>query len=124
MIMAMFREDKINRLGIRETQHEIIEWSRKNFGQPVPIALDISSLLGVVEEVGELAHSILKLSQGIRGTPTEHMANIEDAVGDILVYLFDFCSRNGMDAEDILRKVWGRVKERDWQKDKEKGGEV
>ena len=44
-----------------------------------------------------------------------------DAVGDILVYLSDFCSRNDIDLQDAIEVTWEQVKQRDWQKNKEDG---
>jgi|ERR1035437_5371297 NTP pyrophosphatase (non-canonical NTP hydrolase) len=109
---------------LRKTQAEIGEWSNRNFGN-VPnsqIPYRISSFLGMVEEVGEIAHSLLKLTQGIRGSQEKHVADIEDGIADLLVFTLDFCSRNNMDAESLLERVWAKVKLRDWTKDKLKGG--
>lgn len=71
-------------------------------------------LLGIVEEVGELAHAHLKQAQGIRGTAAEHTVKKKDAVGDVLVYLADYCSREGFNMQRILEDVWSEVMERDW----------
>jgi hypothetical protein len=43
---------------------------------------------------------------------------IEDAVGDIVVYLADFCTREDFDFEAVVTQVWEKVKQRDWQRDK------
>lgn len=68
-----------------EIQIEVGEWSSNNFpGQP-----DVNPLLGSIEEVGELAECI-----NFESTPSESEL---DAVGDILVYLADFCSIRGLD---------------------------
>ena len=102
---------------MKEIQDEIVEWSHRNFGQ-VPndqIPLRISSLLGMVEEMGELAHAVLKWTQGIRGTPEEHQEAIRDSIADLLVFTLDFCGRNGMDAQQLLEDVWPKVKQRDWK---------
>jgi NTP pyrophosphatase (non-canonical NTP hydrolase) len=76
----------------------------------------------MIEELGELAHHMLKWTQGIRGTPDEHRDGIEDALADIQIYLLDFAGRNGMDAAGILDKVWAKVQQRDWLKNKIDGG--
>jgi NTP pyrophosphatase (non-canonical NTP hydrolase) len=110
---------------LEKTQEEILEWSTRNFGS-VPnwqIPLRISSFLGMVEEIGEIAHSILKMTQGIRGTKEEHIEKIKDGIADLMVFLLDFCGRNEMNADTLLRDVWNKVRERDWTKDKLKGGE-
>lgn len=80
-------------------------------------------LLGISEEVGELHHVYLKREQNIRGTAREHKADMIDAVGDILIYLSDFCTKEGICLQTALEITWAKVSARDWQKDKEKGGE-
>ena len=109
---------------LRETQDEITEWSNKNFGVVLnsQIPYRVSSFLGMVEEMGEIAHSILKLTQGIRGETSTHIEGIKDGIADLLIFLLDFCGRNGMDAESLLNDVWAKVKLRDWTKDRLKGG--
>jgi NTP pyrophosphatase (non-canonical NTP hydrolase) len=104
---------------LSETQKEILEWSHKNFGrvENSQIPLRISSLLGMVEELGELSHAILKWAQG------EHKIAIQDSIADLLVFTLDFCGRNDMDAEELLNRVWSKVKLRDWNKNKLTGGE-
>lgn len=69
-------------------------WIAHNFPeQKIPEPQE--SLLGMVEEVGELAHSHLKELQAIRGTPEEHQANAKDAIGDITVYLLGVLNHLG-----------------------------
>ena len=92
-------------------QREVLEWVLKNFNVDDPT----DPLLGVVEEVGELAHAILKQKQGIRGTFEEHEAAAKDAVGDICVYLADLCGRRGWDLEDIMVETLNHIKQRDWK---------
>lgn len=110
---------------LKQTQAEIIEWSTRNFGEcpNSTIPLRISSFLGMVEEIGELAHHVLKMGQNIRGSREVHLAGVVDSIADLLVFTLDFCARNGMDAEDILSEVWSKVKQRDWKKDSVRGGE-
>ena len=95
------------------------EWAANNFLAGRTDGID--PLLGVVEEVGELCHAILKQRQGIRGSFEEHEANAKDAVGDIIVYLADLCTRRGWDLNDIVNEVWFQVSNRDWTKNKENG---
>ncbi|WP_211250847.1 nucleoside triphosphate pyrophosphohydrolase family protein [Haladaptatus cibarius] len=65
-------------------QQEVGEWSKANFGtQPT-----VNPLLGVTEELGELVEHI-----ETRDRVTEHEL---DCVGDMLVYLADFCYRRGL----------------------------
>lgn len=65
-------------------QEEVGEWSQENFGdQP-----DVNPALGVVEEYGELVEHVAE-TDGV----TEHEL---DCVGDMLVYMADFCARRGL----------------------------
>ena len=102
---------------LKQIQKEMIEWVDHNFPGREPW----EPLLGIQEEVGELSHSFLKRHQKIR-TNEDHDAGIKDAVGDILIYLLDFCNGQGINAQDILTETWNSVKERDWQKYPSSGG--
>jgi NTP pyrophosphatase (non-canonical NTP hydrolase) len=106
---------------LERTQNEIIEWSTRNFGRPVPLKYDLSSFLGMVEEIGEIAHAVLKASQGIRGTSEEHHEAVADGIADLLIYTLDFCARNGFSADDLLRQTWAKVQERDWKANPQDG---
>lgn len=69
-----------------EFQEEVFEWSEENFpGQP-----SHNPYLGIDEEFGEL------VEETSGQTPTEFEF---DCVGDMLVYLADFCGRRGLDME-------------------------
>lgn len=92
---------------LRKIQPEIALWREKNF----PTSGMIHQFMGMVEELGELSHAILKDQQGIRGASE---AEAMDAVGDLLIYTINFCSTLGWDTEEILQKTWDQVKERDW----------
>jgi NTP pyrophosphatase (non-canonical NTP hydrolase) len=104
-------------LTFEQLQKEHKEWVERNF----PDAQPYYSLLGLSEEVGELNHAHLKGLQGIRHTPEEIQAMKEDAVGDIVVYLADYCTKNGIDFQDAVEKTWQQVLARDWQKNKKDG---
>lgn len=97
-------------LTFEQLQQEVREWADRNF----PEAKPHMPLLGLTEEVGELAHAHLKLEQNIR-MEEDHLAGKFDAVGDVLVYLADYCGRNGIDMQDAIEHTWGKVKQRDWQ---------
>jgi len=102
---------------IRTLQMEVEEWQKRNFFNKKPH----QPLLGIVEEVGELSHAHLKLEQGIRGTPQEHKLAKVDAVGDIVIYLCDYCTQNNIDLQAAVMSTWDAVKRRDWVKNKENG---
>ena len=96
---------------LKELQAEVREWRihKTNFGDD-----PTDPLLGVMEEVGELTHAHLKMKQGIRKNEDHYRGKI-DAVGDILIYLADYCDRNGLDLSCCLTMAWGEVKERNWK---------
>ena len=106
-------------LTLEEVQNEHRDWMEHNF----PDRANYHPLLGVVEEVGELCHAHLKHEQGIRGfgdrSTFEQYA--EDAIGDIIIFLADYCSANGLNLQECLEDTWSRVKQRDWIKDPSKG---
>lgn len=59
------------------------EWVAKNFpGPDMP-----NTMLGVIEEMGELVHHHLKEDQNIRGDDKYHQDEAQDAIGDLVVYL-------------------------------------
>lgn len=90
-----------------------IEWAVKNFGQQH----EDEYFLGIVEEVGELSHAILKKKQGIRGDAAHHDAEARDAVGDILNYILGYCTMRGWKLSDVMNDTWDKVvSKRDWIK--------
>jgi NTP pyrophosphatase (non-canonical NTP hydrolase) len=72
-------------------------------------------LLGVMEELGELAHAHLKATERVRGTPEEHAAKARDAIGDVVIFLADYCSAQGYDFQDCVEATWASVQQRDWK---------
>lgn len=99
-------------MGIKEIQWEQRAWAEHNFG-----TRDAThALLGVSEEVGELSHAHLKMLQGIRITPELFQAKARDAIGDIIIFLMDYCNAKGWELEDIVQETWNQVKWRDWKR--------
>lgn len=71
----------------KQLQKDHKTWAFNNFGEQ-----DVNDYaLGLIEEVGKLAHSVLKRKQGIRNTE-DHDSLIRDAIGDITIYLVGFCT--------------------------------
>jgi hypothetical protein len=72
-----------------ETQliHAVGSWSVRNFD--TRRAADF----GVLEEIGEATHCVLKRIQGIRGFDNEEffLKEFGDALADIIIYLCDWC---------------------------------
>lgn len=99
-------------IDIQQIQQEQKAWSERNFGGKH--GTGYRPLLGVMEEVGELAHAHLKAEQGIR-TNQDHEAARVDAVGDILIYLLDYCNGFNIDMGECLEMTWNEVKQRNWK---------
>jgi NTP pyrophosphatase (non-canonical NTP hydrolase) len=99
-------------LTFSKLQEEQAKWELHNFG-PQPAH---HSFLGMVEELGELAHAILKGEQSIRGTPEEHEAAAKDAIGDMTVFAASLCNKRGWDYQKVMEDTWADVKVRDWKK--------
>ena len=96
---------------LRKLQEEQVEWVKHNFGDRPAYW----PLLGIFEEAGELAHAFLKREQGIR-LNENHDEAIKDAVGDIVLFLSDFCQAEGIDFQSVVENTWNEVKKRDWKK--------
>jgi NTP pyrophosphatase (non-canonical NTP hydrolase) len=110
-------------------QRELADWQHRNFG----IVGTASLMLGVMEEVGELSHAILKKQQGIREysqndymkkelkekeiaeVTDKYRKHIADAYGDILVYLGQVMFNEGIDCEEAFSEVSAKVLKRDWK---------
>lgn len=109
----------VENISLQMLQEEVKEWSTKNF----PDAKPYQPLLGAAEEIGELCHAHLKMEQNIR-TNQNHKDDAEDAIADCIIYLADYAWRNGYDLQNAINKVWPKVKQRDWTKNKVDGGKT
>ena len=103
-------------VNLREIQAQQKAWAEYNFPSSVLPEKFWVPLLGAGEELGELNHAALKMYQGIRGTEEEHRAAMSDAVGDLGIYMMDFCNKMGLDFGDCIAEAWLEVKQRDWIK--------
>ncbi len=84
------------------TQKELYNWMMKNFGKGVSKEQLIhQQLAGMIEELGELTHSLLKKEQSIR-LDENHDENIEDAIGDIMIYGCNFLSLVHINMDEII----------------------
>ena len=104
---------------MRKIQEEQAPWVKHNFGDRP----SYWPLLGVVEEIGELCHAHLKAEQGIR-TDEDHAAMKADAVGDIVIFLADYCSAEGIDLQSVVEETWDEVKLRDWKANAANAAEI
>lgn len=104
---------------LREMQELHLRWALKNF----PNTSWNDALMGVVEEVGELHHHLLKQKQKIRGTYEYHEEGAKDSVADIVIYLMHVCTKRGWDIQEVVEETLDKnVLERDWIKDRLLGG--
>lgn len=85
-------------IDFNQMQNEHAIWVTKNFpNQPTE-----RPLLGAIEELGELCHAELKLLQGIRGDSEKHITAAKDAVGDVIIYLFHYCTLKGFNLSQCM----------------------
>lgn len=120
---------------LRDLQERLKAWVAYNFTDRQgrfkdPRGVPYHPLLGVVEEVGELAevlipaslslylgrlaHATLKQEQGIRGTAEDLEAQAQDAIADLVIFLMDLCAARGWDFAEILFSTAEEVLKRDW----------
>jgi NTP pyrophosphatase (non-canonical NTP hydrolase) len=99
-------------LDLEFIQLERDEWVAHNF----PNDREEDPFMGMVEEMGELAHHLLKSSQGIRGEGVDHQAEIKDACADLVIFMLGIASHRGFILAEEIDKVWRQVRERDWIK--------
>jgi NTP pyrophosphatase (non-canonical NTP hydrolase) len=94
------------------------DWSDYNFPGQTPS----QSLLGMTEELGEIAHSVLKYQQGIRGANAVSLkADIKDGIGDFCMFAMQLCNHYGISFAECLETAWHEIKTRDWVQFPENG---
>lgn len=108
--LQKMRREQGSRLNWTMLQAELYPWAIHNF----PNATPMQPFMGMVEELGELSHALLKKEQGIRGTVEEHDEAIVDALADIAIYMADFANRNDINLQNVIERVWNKVSQRDW----------
>lgn len=79
---------------------QVIRWAEDR--RIIPNATPTSQLLKAVSEMGELADA-----EGKRDR-----AAIQDAVGDVLVCLINYCALHDMTLEECLRGAYEEIKDR------------
>jgi NTP pyrophosphatase (non-canonical NTP hydrolase) len=95
-------------LSLGEIQEERDMWVAHNF----PADREDDSFYGVVEEMGELSHHLLKRRQGIR--TEDHDAEIKDACADLVIFLLGIASHEGFVLHEVIDETWRKVRQRDW----------
>lgn len=99
----------ISECGCPGLQAKIAQWRKKNF----PDASKLEGLAVVTEELGELAHVIVKQHQGIRKDSSTD-AHLEDALGDTTIALMALADMLGYDLLEVAEHISKKVLQRDW----------
>lgn len=103
-----------------ELQVKLSRWQERNFGQ----VTTFQNLAGITEEVGELAHAILKNSQSIRGLDDSALKTAAgDAIADATIFQIQLCTALGLDWWSLVSETALHVMERDWVNDPSGGKE-
>lgn len=108
---------------LTKLQRQLKEWQERNFDDdctgPEWMAL------GATEELGEVAHIIVKAKQRIRqhqaGLDDKSLNELADGVADTVIYLMQLCSHLGIDFGKTLFYTAGTVMQRDWRRNKTDG---
>lgn len=84
----------------RDLESEIIRWAEAR--RIIPNAKPHTQLMKAVSEMGELCDAELK----------NNLDDIEDAVGDVLVCLINYCALKDISVEQSLLRAWNQIKDR------------
>lgn len=103
---------KPHAVSFHDVQEVTAIWRNVNF----PNATAEEQFMGMVEELGELSHAILKNKQGIRGMDDSvaFRAAVMDAVGDLMIFAAGFCDKMDIQLGECVSNAWAEVMERDW----------
>ena len=110
---------RLRERSIRTLQTAVAAWSLETFGNNEnnrskvtghPMG-SLNDFFGLVEEVGELARTIICSNQGRKGydDPAKRLADRKDAVADIMIFLMNFCEREGIDLEETVYETWTKI---------------
>jgi NTP pyrophosphatase (non-canonical NTP hydrolase) len=108
-------------------QKELHDWQAKNFPRDryeamrkeelIDIIITLQVTLGMCEEVGEIAHAVLKGTQNIReGVDGIDKEKVGDGFGDVNIYGQQLMSELKLDAEKEIEKATNTVLARNWIK--------
>lgn len=89
---------------LKKIQKEVKEWTDYNFPNQKPY----QPLLGMLEELGELSHALLKGEQMIRGSRAENLEKEKDAIGDFVVFSLNYCNCMEWDATNLSSRYFPR----------------
>lgn len=108
---------------LNDLQGRLKQWQEANFDDdctgPEWMAL------GAAEELGEVAHIIVKAKQRIRqhqaGLDDKTVNDLADGVADTVIYLMQLCSHLGIDFGKTLFFTAETVMQRNWREHKTDG---
>lgn len=107
-------------MDLNKFQSDLNSWLDHNF----PNTNSDAQIKGVMEELGELCHYDLKWKQQIRGITKENaIPKIKDAVGDIVIYLCNYCNTMNISFRECVQTAMTEIMKRDWIEDPE-GSEI
>lgn len=94
---------------LSDLQKEVYQWWLKELADKPGGA--INNFYGLVEEVGELARTIICANQGRKGydDPAKCHRDRKDAVSDVLIFLMNYCSGEGIDLQEAVNETWDKV---------------
>jgi NTP pyrophosphatase (non-canonical NTP hydrolase) len=95
-----------------QLQGEMHAWQVNNFDEAAPYEM----VMGLVHEIGKLAHAELLDVQDIKGSPSVRQSRIKDAVGDAAIYLLQYCSSRRLSLATVLEDTWAAVSRRNWKR--------
>jgi len=78
-------------------QAEQVEWSLRNFGAQPPHR----PMLGIIEELCELEEAQLNDVSGFDNDEDAYKAAVLDAIGDVAIYMLDYCGKRGWSMEEL-----------------------
>lgn len=100
---------------INEIIREVTAWSKKNFGEQrskadsTMVLGSLAPLLGIGEELGEMYEADFKRRNSTEDWDTDKADSaLVDALGDICIYLCDFCGREGIEVPPNRTLEWDR----------------
>jgi NTP pyrophosphatase (non-canonical NTP hydrolase) len=100
------------RLSLERIQHDHFRWIQHNF----PTETRWQAFAGMAEELGEIAHHLLKREQGIRGEGVDHDAEIRDGCADLVIFMMTLADNEGFVLLEAINEAWDQVRQRDWIK--------
>lgn len=104
-------------------QGPLAEWQARELPCEDKARQVLRLALGVSEEAGEVARCVLKADQQIRGGAEAWRAKLGSEIGDVVVYLLQLASVEGLDFEECVEGAVSKVLARRFATTQEVGDE-